>query len=158
MRIMRMFAERQTMNAYSLSDIDITRYPMSVGDLCAMLLNEPHAGKICFSGESWPAEKESKFIESVIVGVSPTFYFDEISVRQWKPLDGNKRIAAINAFITGQLTLTGMEFRTDLEGKTLNDISFPDQRAFRMCSISAYVLRKGSPEWVKAVIRRRLNA
>ena len=83
------------------SDIRLTTPPMNLGDLIDMI----REGWVNFgtdyqrAGNLWNDEKQSRLIESVLLGLRlPAFYFEEVSKRQWNIIDGLQRCCAIKNF------------------------------------------------------------
>lgn len=147
---------------YRPSDIRVETHPMNLGDLVEMI----DAKWINFDTayqrlqDLWPGPKQSRLIESVLLGLRlPAFYFEEVSRRQWNIIDGLQRCCAIRNFcVTKTLTLSGLEFLGDtFNGKTYDDFPFEVRRDLRMLPITVHLLEKGTPPAVKFILFQRLN-
>lgn len=144
------------------SDIRLITPPMNLGDLIDMIKE----GWINFNteyqraGDLWGREKQSRLIESVLLGLRlPAFYFEEVSKRQWNIIDGLQRCCAVSRFCVDEsMTLKGLEFLgDDFEGKKFSDFSFEIRRDIRMLPITVNLLEKGTPPDVKYILFKRLN-
>lgn len=113
----------------------------------------------------WDDQKQSRLIESLIIRIPlPTFYFDyDDNTDNYTVVDGLQRLCAIKRFASlqkddpGRLRLVGLEYLTELNGKTYEDLPAIFQRRIREQSIIAYVIRPGTPEPVRNSIFTRIN-
>lgn len=145
---------------FSPNEIELSNPPMNLGDLIDMI----QYGWIDFQAEYqreenlWPLDKQSRLIESAMLGLRlPAFYFEEITKRHWKIIDGQQRCCAIRNFCVDEsLTLCGLEF-LDYNGKKYSDLPFELKRDIRMLPITVNLLAKGVPDKVKYILFRRLN-
>ena len=148
---------------FSPSDITLTNPPMNLGDLIEMI----QAGWINFgtdyqrSENLWSERQQSRFIESVLLGLRlPAFYFEEVvPKRRWNIIDGLQRCCSIRNFcVDGTLSLSCLEFLAEeFDGKKYEDFDFATKRDVRMLPITVNVLGKGVPDMVKYVLFKRLN-
>lgn len=147
---------------FSPSDIRLTTPPMNLGDLVDMI----REGWVNLSteyqraGNLWSDEKQSRLIESVLLGLRlPAFYFEEVSKRRWNIIDGLQRCCAIKNFCVDEtLSLSGLEFLSDrFAGTKYNDLSYEIRRDIRMLPITVNLLDKGTPSEVKYILFKRLN-
>lgn len=111
----------------------------------------------------WDDIKKSRLIESALLGLPlPSFYFSEDpATNKLIIVDGLQRICAFQSFILEKekpLKLKGMEFLTDLEGKTFNDLDRTLIRRLKGLKITLNTLRKGTPPNVKQVLFKRVNS
>ena len=147
---------------FNPSDIRLTTPPMNLGDLIDMI----REGWVNFgteyqrAGNLWDDEKQSRLIESVLLGLRlPAFYFEEVSKRQWNIIDGLQRCCAIRNFCVDEtLDLKGLEFLHDkFGGEKYSNLPFEVRRDIRMLPITVNVLDKGTPPDVKYILFKRLN-
>jgi hypothetical protein len=95
------------------NEIDIDTPPFTVG----YLMDKIEHGEINMNtdfqrrGNLWSPEKQSRLIESILLGLPlPAFYFDTSSPA-WDIIDGLQRCCSIQNFcVTKTLKLTGLEF------------------------------------------------
>ena len=110
----------------------------------------------------WDDIKKSKLIESVLLGLPlPSFYFSEDpATNKLVIVDGLQRICAFKSFMLDKekpLKLKGMEFLTNLEGKTYNDLDRTLIRRLKGLKITLNTLKKDTPTEVKYVLFKRVN-
>lgn len=115
------------------------------------------------SGNLWTEEKQSKLIESIILGLPlPAFYFDT-SHSPWDIIDGLQRCCAIQNFcVKKTLRLKGLEFlgykngEVYLEGKTFDDLDRLIQRDIIRRPITINKIKKADRN-VRYILFKRLN-
>lgn len=146
---------------FSPNDIRLQTPPMNMGDLIDMI----QQGWIDFNTEHqreenlWSPEKQSRLIESALLGVRlPSFYFEEISKRHWKIIDGLQRCRTIRNFCVKEtLKLCNLEF-LNLNGAKFSTLPFELRRDIRMLPVTVNLLNAGVPDKVKYILFKRLNA
>lgn len=145
---------------FSPNEIQLSNPPMNIGDLIDMI----QYGWIDFNTEYqraenlWPPGKQSRLIESALLGLRlPSFYFEEVSMKHWKIIDGLQRCCAIKNFcVTEELELCNLEFLT-FNGYKFSTLPFELRRDIRMLPISVNLLKSGAPDKVKYILFKRLN-
>lgn len=107
----------------------------------------------------WSVEQQSRLIESMIVRIPlPSFYFDAAQDDMLVVVDGIQRLYSIQRFVVDkELKLTGLEYLKDFEGKGYDDLSLQIQRRIRETEITAFLIRKGTPDRVRTSIFARIN-
>lgn len=146
---------------FSPSDIRLTTPPMNLGDI----IDRITYGFIDFDTDYqrennlWTDEQQSRLIESVLLGLRlPAFYFEEISKKEWRIIDGLQRCCAIRNFcVDKSLDLVGLEFLTQYHNKSFDALPFDIQRDMRMLPVTVNILEKGTPDDVKYILFKRLN-
>ena len=90
---------------FSPNDIELVNPPMNLGDL----IDRIDYGWIDFNTEYqrqenlWSLGKQSRLIESALLGLRlPAFYFEEVSKKCWKIIDGLQRCCAIRNYSVEQ--------------------------------------------------------
>lgn len=146
---------------FSPNDIRLNTPPMNMGDIIDMIqynyidfnTNYQRAENL------WNDIQQSRLIESILLGLRlPAFYFEEVSKKKWRIIDGLQRCCAIRNFCVDKtLTLQSLEFLTDFNGKTIDDFSFELTRDIRMLPVTVNVLEVGVPDDVKYILFKRLN-
>lgn len=145
---------------FSPNDIKLSNPPMNLGDLIDMI----QYGWIDFHTEYqrnedlWSSGKQSRLIESAMLGLRlPAFYFEEVTRRHWKIIDGLQRCCAIRNFCVNEsLKLCELEF-LNFNGKKYSDLPFDLKRDIRMLPITINLLNSGVPDKVKYILFKRLN-
>lgn len=145
---------------FSPNDIEISNPPMNLGDLIDMIAYGWIDFKTEYQREEdlWSPVKQSRLIESALLGLRlPAFYFEEVSKKYWKIIDGLQRCCAIrNYCVDESFGLCDLEF-LNFNGKKYSDLPFELRRDIRMLPITVNVLNKGASDKVKYILFKRLN-
>lgn len=113
----------------------------------------------------WNRKAQSRLIESLMLGLPlQSFYFDvdEKRGRQvWRVIDGLQRMTAIVKFVRGEngssLRLSDLEYLSKFEGCLFSDLPEATRKTILETHLQVYVLRPGTPIWVKFNIFKRVN-
>lgn len=109
----------------------------------------------------WTEEKKSRLIESILIRFPlPAFYFDGSDDKRWLVVDGLQRLSSIRHFVLDKkkpLRLKGLEFLTQLEGKTYDELDRDLKRLIKGTSVVVYIINPGTPADVKFNIFKRIN-
>ncbi len=159
--------EAEITEPFDPKDVDIISNTMVVSNIIDRLKD----GRIILDPDFqrrpdlWNLQKQSRLIESLIIRIPlPSFYFDYddtndnyIVVDGLQRLRAIQRFAALDASNPERLRLTGLEYLTEFEGKTYDELPKNLQRRIREQTIIAYVIRPGTPESVRNSIFTRIN-
>ena len=161
------FLEGQITEPFDPKDVDIVSQPMIVANIIERLKDgsivlEPDFQR---NPDLWDDGKQSRLIESLIIRIPlPSFYFDYNDENDnYIVVDGLQRLWAIRRFAAldkedpDRLRLTGLEYLQEYEGKTYEELPVAFQRRIREQTFTSYVIRPGTPEFVRISIFTRIN-
>jgi len=107
----------------------------------------------------WDKKKQSRLIESIILKAPlPSFYFDAEKDNTWQVVDGLQRISTIKNYIVDKtLTLEGLEFLQQFNGKKYDDLPRDLQRRIKSFPITAHIIQEGTRDDIKYILFSRIN-
>lgn len=108
----------------------------------------------------WKERQRTRLIESILLGIPlPAFYFNQSESGAYQVVDGVQRLSTIALFMRGQhrLSSTDLEYLTDLDGLTYQELDPPALRRFRSTQIVVHVIEPQTPDEVKYDIFNRVN-
>jgi Protein of unknown function DUF262 len=114
----------------------------------------------------WPLKNQSRFIESVLIGIPIPFLFvadisekeDPDSAGRLEIVDGVQRIRTLVEFMSGQLVLGDLERLKSLNGFTFFDLHPSRQRRFRRATLRLIELTEMVTEDVRRDMFDRINS
>lgn len=150
---------------FNPNDIEIETPPFTIG----YLIDRMEHGEINMNtdfqreGNLWTEEKQSRLIESILLGLPlPAFYFDTAN-KEWDIIDGLQRCCSIENFcVKKTLRLKGLEFLAEKDGKQyLEGLGFDDldrelQRGIITRPITINLIKK-APRSIRFILFKRLN-
>ena len=107
----------------------------------------------------WDETRQSRFIESILIRIPlPAFYLDAVDYDNWLVIDGLQRLSTLDKFYNkNELRLKNLEFLTQLEGKTFQELPRNFQRRIENTKLNVYTIQPGTPSGVKFTIFYRIN-
>jgi len=108
----------------------------------------------------WSEKRQSKFIESVLIGLPiPYIFVADIgdSNGRLEIVDGSQRIRTLAAFLLNDLKLTNLKKLPKLEGFKFSDLPLSRQRRFKRRSLRMVELTQKANEDVRRDIFERIN-
>ena len=151
----------EVMQPFNPADIDIVVEPKSLDALIKRMQHNEIDMNTDFQrhAELWDKHKMSRLIESILIRFPlPAFYFDASDENNWLIVDGLQRLSTIRKFVLDKkLRLNGLEFLTNLNGKTFDKLHRQYQRRIEECPVTVYMIKPGTPKDVKYSVFRRIN-
>lgn len=146
---------------YDTANIDISPKPLTLDLIIGRLENDEIDLLPDFQRKAglWSNQQKSQLIESLILRIPlPAFYFDGSNNDKWIVIDGLQRLTALKEFfVEKSLTLSGMEFISDLNGTKFDDMPRAYERRMFETQITAYIINPGAPVNLKYNIFKRIN-
>jgi hypothetical protein len=112
---------------------------------------------------AWDEARQSKFIESIILGLPipsifvAEIYDDEHDESRLEIIDGTQRIRTLTRFINNELTLTGLKKIQSLNGFKFADLPLARQRRFNRTTLRMIQLTESANEEVRRDLFERIN-
>lgn len=110
--------------------------------------------------EAWTTTKQSRFIESLIVGLPiPQIVLAERRGMKGRflVLDGKQRLISMKKFMDGKLRLYGLDLRPELNGKRIEKLDDDDRTAFENQTLRTVTVRNWQTEDFLYLVFLRLN-
>ena len=108
----------------------------------------------------WRARQRTRLIESILLGIPlPAFYFNQSEFGAYQVVDGVQRLSTISLFMRGEHRLSNvdLEYLSDLDNKTYDQLDTAAVRRFRSTQIVVHVIEPQTPDEVKYDIFNRVN-
>ena len=107
---------------------------------------------------TWDENRQSKLIESVILGLPIPFIFvAENKNSSWEIVDGSQRIRTISNFISNSLTLRGLESLDKLNGLKYQDLEPARKGKILNTALRIIVLSEETTDEIKRDMFERIN-
>lgn len=107
---------------------------------------------------TWDVHRQSKFIESVIMGLPiPFLFIAENRDSSWEIVDGSQRIRTLNAFVNGKLRLQGLTAVKALNGYKFDELEPGRQGKFLNTALRIIVLSEETTDDAKKEMFERIN-
>lgn len=158
--------EEEIIEPFNPKDVDIISQPMVISNIVDQLKYEDILLEPDFQRhpDLWSAKQQSRLIESLIIKIPlPTFYFDSTKDDKLIVVDGLQRLYAIKRFMVldkedrDRLVLTDLEYLKEYEGKIFEELPPSIQRRIKAQTLTAYIIRPGTPDNVRTSIFTRIN-
>jgi Protein of unknown function DUF262 len=106
----------------------------------------------------WDPKRKRRFIESVLLGLPiPFLFIAEMDDGRLEIVDGAQRVQTLEAFVSGDLVLEGLEKLPALNGFHFSDLPDPQQRKFSNRALRMIVLDESTALDVRQDIFDRIN-
>lgn len=157
-------AEEQILDNLKVVDYDTKEYPVEVMVSKYLEGLESDENELFIPDYQrefiWPTSRQSKFVESILIGLPiPFFFVADVTEKEARleVVDGSQRLRALAAFQNDELQLEGLEKLDLLNGFTFSDLTIARQRRFRGRSLRTIVLSEKADEEVRRDIFERIN-
>lgn len=106
----------------------------------------------------WDRTKMSRLIESILLKLPlPVFYFDVSNPEKWIVVDGLQRLSSIKKFMVERIKLHNLEFLSELNGKSYDDLDRNLKRVIEDTQLITYQIEAQTPKEVRYSIFHRIN-
>ena len=105
----------------------------------------------------WSEKRQSKFIESVLVGLPIPYIFVADNEGRMEIVDGSQRIRTLVAFSLDELILSDLEKLSEFNRLKYSDLPLKEQRRFNRKTIRMIELTEKATEEIRRDIFERIN-
>jgi hypothetical protein len=105
----------------------------------------------------WDKTRQSKFIESVLLGLPIPYIFTADSDGRLEIVDGSQRLRTLAAFLLNDLVLRDLDVLTELNGFSHDNLTKARQRKLQNSTIRMISLSDKSDEDVRFMMFERIN-
>jgi uncharacterized protein with ParB-like and HNH nuclease domain len=107
----------------------------------------------------WTSKAASRLIESFLIDLPvPVIYLARDAQGTYEVIDGLQRLTSVFKFFDGDLRLTGLEIRPELNGKIFKALERPLQNKLRDVTVRTFELAPNTSKDLMFVIFERLNS
>lgn len=157
-------AEEQISAHHKIIDYDVREYPVEVIVQKYLTRLEEDDNELFvpdYQRElTWPDDHQSRFIESVLMGLPiPYLFAADVKGQEGKIeiVDGSQRVRTLARFMTNELQLNGLKRLDKLNGFFFEDLPLIRQRRFGRHTLRMIELREGTDEDVRRDLFNRIN-
>ena len=104
----------------------------------------------------WSTKRCSLFIESILIRIPLNLFYIDRTSGKYKIISGSNRLSAIKLIILESYRLEGLEFLTELNGLTFQQLSRKYQRRILETDLSIHFIEPGTPPGIVDNISRRI--
>lgn len=154
-------AEQQILQLQVFADYDTKEYPIEVivqkyeefkdDDLNELFIPTYQRDFV------WDENRQSKFIESILIGLPIPYIFTADRGERFEIVDGSQRIRSLAAYINDVLTLQNLEKLTTLNGTKFSDLLLARQRRFKRKTLRMIELTEKANADVTNDLFERIN-
>src|SRR5690606_14108953 len=105
----------------------------------------------------WDNKRQSKFIESILIGLPIPYIFTADRGERFEIVDGSQRIRSLTAFTNNELVLTNLEKLDRLNGFKFQDLPLSRQRRFNRKTLRMIELSEKADADITNDLFERIN-
>lgn len=105
----------------------------------------------------WSNKKCSLFIESILIRIPLEFFYLDRTLGHYRVISGSNRLHAIKRVVFESYKLQGLEFLTELNGLTFQQISRKYQRRVLEANLNVHIMEPGTPLYIVKNISKRIK-
>jgi len=154
-------AEAQIVKQQQVVDYQIREYPIEVivqKYIVGIAINENEIFIPKYQRKFvWDLKKQSKFIESLILGLPIPYIFAADKEGRMEIVDGSQRVRTLEAFFNNKLELEGLKKLKKLNGFKHSDLDITRQRRFNKKTIRIIELTERATWEVRKDMFERIN-
>ena len=106
----------------------------------------------------WSTKRCSLFIESILIRIPLDLFYIDRTSEKYKIISGSNRLSAIKLILLESYKLEGLEFLTELNGLTFQQLSRRYQRRILETNIRIHFIEPGTPPDIVDNISRRIQS
>lgn len=154
-------AEQQITKEQRIIDYDVHEYPVEVIVLKYITGINDDTNEIFVPSYQrkfvWDTKQQSKFIESLMLGLPIPYIFTADEEGRMEVVDGSQRIRTLEAFLSNKLRLEGLKTLDKLNDFTYEDLPLARQRKLRKRTIRIIELTDKATWEVRKEMFERIN-
>lgn len=161
-------AEKQIKDLQRDVDYQVREYPIEVVVQKHLLGQEEGKNELFVPDYQrdlvWDAKRQSKFIESLLIGLPIPYLFaadvgsdDEELAGRLEIVDGTQRIRTLARFVKDELVLRGLEKLHEINGFKYSDLAPSRQRRFKRITLRMIELTEQATEETRRDMFERIN-
>jgi len=154
-------AEEQIIEEQKVIDYQIREYPIDVIILKYTKNQENDDNEIFIPTYQrkfvWDEKKQSRFIESIMLGLPIPYIFTADKDGRMEVVDGSQRIRALEAFYNNRFSLEDLKILTQLNGFRHKDLSKSRQRRFNGITLRLINLTEKATLDIRKEMFSRIN-
>ena len=106
----------------------------------------------------WNRKRQSRLVESLLLRIPiPVFYVAADPHDNWMVIDGIQRMGTLYDYVTGEFSLTELEYLTRLNNSKYADLARPFQRRISETQLIVNVVEPGTSDEVMHNVFNRIN-
>ena len=106
----------------------------------------------------WSTRQCSLFIESILIRIPLDLFYIDRTSEKYKIISGSNRLFAIKLIVLESYKLEGLEFLTELNGLTFQQLSRKYQRRILETNLHFHLIEPGTPPSIVDNISRRIQS